>query len=112
MGAHVQRGEVPPAVCGTERLLAPGGALTLVGNALLDLGGQVEEWDGLGCKASLLARSVVPTARHAAYQQGFNSVRMRGQPFVFAGDSAVVGEYDDDAGQYAVTVYRLIGNSR
>ena len=80
--------------------------------------GEGEGWGG--CVANPMMRTLIPKDRHpggyaAANTDGFNSVRLEDQPFVFAGDLALIGEYnygnDDTPEAYAVTVVRIVGNS-
>lgn len=76
-----------------------------------------EPWGG--CVANPSTQSLIPRAAHGGYTasvtEGANSVRLQQQPFVFAGDLAVIGEYADESDvfsdEYSVTVVRIVGNS-
>lgn len=73
-----------------------------------------EEDYEITCVQSTVARSVVPKKTHAsvAYKEQQNSVRTEEQPFVFAGDIALVGQYDFEEKKFSVTAMRISGNSR
>ena len=111
-------GELPEMPDALGQPLRENSTLTIVANGVM--GNSVEEADvtggGLvsGCEANPLARSLVPVLRHEAYyKESTNSIRMENQPFVFAGDTALVGEYGENGeGPHSVSVYRLSGNSR
>ena len=68
----------------------------------------------LQCTSSTIANSVVPKTLHYAerYQQELNSVRTEEQPFVVAGDVALVGNYNFTSLDFSVTAFRITGNSR
>eukprot|EP00961_Rhodomonas_salina_P245713 3320013-Rhodomonas_salina.2 len=97
-------------IAGTAQKIVPGAKyVAIAGGVIADaVTGQVGQ--PLECYANPVAYSVVPISSHNAYTASTNFVRLVGQPFVFAGDIMLTGNYDTSPP--TVTVWRVTGNSR